>query len=128
MSYVMVGTKIPAQDLPHLNRYPLALSAGHRPNDLDSPAGEAEAENAFAHGALSIAYLAGMLSNWQPRARVLKFDTRSGAIASLYEAQSCSGEVIELQSEGDETIARCAIQAVRSSGKKTRIGEALVSL
>ena len=129
MSLIMVGTEIPAQDLPHLSRYPLALYADHSPSDLDSDRGdETEEHVAFAQGAISIAYLAGMLNNWHPQARILKFSIRLGAITSLQEASTCSGEVIELQSEGVDTIVRCAIQAVSTSGEKTQVGEALVAL
>ena len=129
MSFIRVGSKIPAQKLPQVSRYPLALYANANPIHLDSdPAEETEVQGAFAHGVISIAYLGCMLSNWQPQARLLKFSTRSGGITLLQDASTCSGEVIELHSEGGETIARCAIQAVRKSGEQAHVGEVLVAL
>ena len=82
----------------------------------------------FAHGMLSMAYLARMLTNWAPQSQLRRFTNKFSAITQLHDVISCSGSVIELLEVNGEKVARCEIQAVKQSGDLTLIGEALVAV
>ena len=82
----------------------------------------------FAHGMLSMAYLGRMLTDWQPQAKIRKFSNRFAAITQLQDVITCSGKVVELIEQNDETVARCEIQAIKATGEQTLVGEALVAI
>ena len=133
ISAIQIGTEIPALELPAINRTTLALYAGasgdHNPIHIDSDfAQQAGMPDVFAHGMLSMAYLGRMLTNWQPQAQLRHFSTRFAALTQLQDVITCSGQVVELIQRDDETLARCAIQAVKAGGERTLIGEALIAI
>ncbi len=131
MSEIVVGTEIPALELPPITRTTLALFAGasgdHNPIHIDSDfAKKAGMPDVFAHGMLSMAYLGRMLTNWQPQSRLKKFSNRFASITHLQDVITCSGKVVEIVEQGGEKLARCEIQAAKANGEQTLIGEALV--
>jgi acyl dehydratase len=133
MSDISVGTEIPAMELPPISRATLALYAGasgdHNPVHIDSDvAKQAGMPDVFAQGMLSMAYLGRILTNWQPQAQLRKFSNRFAAITHLQDVITCSGKVVELVEQKGETLARCEIQAVKSTGEQTLVGEALVAI
>jgi acyl dehydratase len=133
MSEIIVGTEIPALELPPINRTTLALFAGasgdHNPIHIDIDfAKKAGMPDVFAHGMLSMAYLGRMLTAWQPQSQLRKFSNRFAAITHLQDVITCSGKVVEIIEQGGEKLARCEIQAAKASGEQTLIGEALVAL
>ena len=133
MSDITVGTEIPALKLAPINRATLALYAGasgdHNPIHIDSDfAKKAGMPDVFAHGMLSMAYLGRMLTDWQPQAKIRKFSNRFAAITQLQDVITCSGKVVELVEQNDETVARCEIQAIKATGEQTLVGEALVAI
>lgn len=133
MSELQVGTRIPAINLAPISRFTLALYAGasgdHNPIHIDSDfAKKAGMPDVFAHGMLSMAYLGRMLTDWQPQSQLQKFTVRFAAITHLQDVISCSGEVVEILEQGDQTLARCAIQATRASGEQTLVGEAVFAV
>ena len=133
MSDIQVGTEIPALELPPISRFTLALYAGasgdHNPIHIDSDfAKNAGMPDVFAHGMLSMAYLGRMLTNWQPQARLRKFNNRFAAITQLQDVITCSGKIVELLEQDGETLARCEIQAAKADGVQTLVGEALVAV
>jgi len=133
MSDIQVGSEIPALELAPISRYTLALYAGasgdHNPIHIDSDfAKKAGMPDVFAHGMLSMAYLGRMLTNWQPQAKLRKFGNRFATITQLQDVITCSGRVVELIELDGETLARCEIQAAKTSGEQTLIGEALVAV
>jgi acyl dehydratase len=133
MSDITVGTEIPALKLAPINRATLALYAGasgdHNPIHIDSDfAKKAGMPDVFAHGMLSMAYLGRMLTDWQPQAKIRKFSNRFAAITQLQDVITCSGKVVELIEQNDETVARCEIQAIKATGEQTLVGEALVAI
>jgi len=133
MSDITVGTEIPALKLAPINRATLALYAGasgdHNPIHIDSDfAKKAGMPDVFAHGMLSMAYLGRMLTDWQPQAKIRKFSNRFAAITQLQDVIICSGKVVELIEQNDETVARCEIQAIKATGEQTLVGEALVAI
>ncbi len=133
MSDISVGTEIPALELPPISRGTLALYAGasgdHNPVHIDSDvAKQAGMPDVFAQGMLSMAYLARMLTNWQPQAKLRKFSNRFAAITHLQDVITCSGKVVELIEQNGEVLARCEIQAAKATGEQTLVGEALVAI
>ena len=133
MSNIQVGTEIPALELPPISRFTLALYAGasgdHNPIHIDSDfAKKAGMPDVFAHGMLSMAYLGRMLTDWQPQAKLRKFNNRFASITHLQDVITCSGKVVELVEQDGETLARCEIQAAKASGEQTLVGEALIAL
>ena len=133
MTDVIVGTEIPSLELPPISRYTLALFAGasgdHNPIHIDSDfAKQAGMPDVFAHGMLSMAYLARLLTDWKHQSSLRKFSTRFAAITQLHDVVTCSGTVVEIiQAEG-ETLARCEISIHNQDGAATLVGEALVAL
>ncbi|MEY8205518.1 MAG: MaoC family dehydratase [Bermanella sp.] len=133
MSDIKVGTLIPSLELPPISRFTLALFAGasgdHNPIHIDSDfAKKAGMPDVFAHGMLSMAYLGRMITDWQPRSKLRKFQNKFSAITQLHDVITCSGEVVEIFEKDGERIARCQIQAAKANGDKTLVGEALVAL
>lgn len=133
MSEITVGHQIPELKLPPVSRYSLALYCGasgdHNPIHVDSDfAKKAGMPDVFAHGMLSMAYLGRMLTNWQPQSQLRKFSSRFAAITQLRDVITCSGQVVELLQENNQTLARLEIFAAKQSGEQTLIGEALVAL
>jgi len=133
MSDITVGTEIPALKLAPINRATLALYAGasgdHNPIHIDSDfAKKAGMPDVFAHGMLSMAYLGRMLTDWQPQAKLRKFSNRFAAITQLQDVITCSGKVVELIEQNNETVARCEIQAIKANGEQTLVGEALIAI
>jgi acyl dehydratase len=131
MSEIVVGTEIPALELPPITRTTLALFAGasgdHNPIHIDSDfAKKAGMPDVFAHGMLSMAYLGRMLTSWQPQSRLKKFSNRFASITHLQDVITCTGKVVEVIEQDGETLARCEIQAAKANGEQTLIGEALV--
>jgi acyl dehydratase len=133
MSKIEPGAEIPALELPPITRTTLALYAGasgdHNPVHIDIDfAKKAGMPDVFAQGMLSMAYLGRMLTNWQPQAKIRKFANRFATMTHLQDVITCSGRVVELIETNGETLARCEIQAVNSSGEQTLLGEALVAI
>lgn len=133
MSDIKVGTIIPSLELRPISRTTLALFAGasgdHNPIHIDSDfAKKAGMPDVFAHGMLSMAYLGRMLTDWQPRSKLRKFQNKFSAITQLHDVITCSGEVVEILELNGESVARCQIQAAKASGEKTLVGEALVAI
>ena len=133
MPAVGPGTEIPPLELPPITRFTLALYAGasgdHNPIHIDSDfAKKAGMPDVFAHGMLSMAYLGRMLTDWQPQARLRKFQNRFSAITQLQDVITCSGKVVELIEQDGETLARCKIQAAKATGEVTLLGEAIVAI
>ncbi|MDG2392588.1 MAG: MaoC family dehydratase [Thalassotalea sp.] len=128
---ISVGTKLPALVLPPITRTTLALFAGasgdHNPIHIDSDfAKQFGMEDVFAHGMLSMAYLGRMLTNWLPQANLKKFATKFTAITQLHDVLTCSGEVIELFTDNNESLAKVLIKVENQNGVSTLVGEATV--
>ena len=133
MSQIQVGTEIPSLELKPINRTVLALYAGasgdHNPIHIDSDfAKKAGMPDVFAHGMLSMAYLGRMLTDWQPQSQLRRFSNNFASITHLQDIITCSGRVVELVEQEDETLARCEIQATKSDGEQTLVGEALIAI
>lgn len=97
---VAVGDAMPVLQLAPISRTTLALFAGasgdHNPIHIDIDfAQKAGMKDVFAHGMLSMAYLARALAEWVPQRRILTYGVRFAAITQLGDRVQCSGKVVE---------------------------------
>lgn len=115
-----------------ITRGDLALFAGasgdHVLLHIDSDHAKAAGfDDVFAHGMLSMAYLAQVLTLNFPTEAVREWSARFLAITPLHATVRCTGTIAEI-SEGDaERIARIALSA-SADGIPTLQGTALVAL
>jgi acyl dehydratase len=124
--------------LPELVRGPigratLALFAGashdHVPLHIDSDFAQAAGmDDVFAHGMLSMAYLAQMLTHWAPQERLRRWTVRFTAITPLHATVTCRGEITEIFEEAGERLARVRIGSWTDNDVQTLDGEAVVAL
>ena len=128
-----VGDTMPVLQLPPISRTTLALFAGasgdHNPIHIDIDfAQKAGMKDVFAHGMLSMAYLARALAEWVPQQRILRYGVRFAAITQLGDRIQCSGKVVEKLTHAGRPCARIELTAAKRSGEVTLAGEALVAL
>lgn len=133
LSVVAAGDRLPNIVRGPITRGTLALFAGasndHVLLHIDSDyARDAGMGDVFAHGMLSMAYLAQMLTSWAPQAALRHWSVRFTAITPLYAVVTCSGEVLEVFEAGGERRARIKLQARTDQGLLTLEGEAIVEL
>lgn len=130
---VAVGDRLQELERGPITRTVLALFAGasgdHNPVHIDIDfARAAGLPDVFAHGMLSMAYLAQLLTRWRPQAQLRHWSARFTAITPVNSVVRCSGEVIELFSEAGEARARLRITASADGGPETLVGEAVVAV
>jgi acyl dehydratase len=130
---VKVGDEMPVLELPPITRTTLALFAGasgdHNPIHIDIDfAHKAGMPDVFAHGMLSMAYLARALTQWAPQRQVVSYGVRFAAITNLGDRVRCSGKVVELLEQRGRRCARMDVTAAKHSGDVTLAGEALIAL
>ncbi|WP_062186640.1 MaoC/PaaZ C-terminal domain-containing protein [Sphingopyxis sp. C-1] len=130
---ISVGTRLPEHVLPPISRTTLALFAGasgdHNPIHVDIDfARSASMQDVFAHGMLSMAYLAQLLTGWVPQAQLRSWRARFVSITPVGAVVSCNGEVVELFEVDGERRARLKILATIGGDVQTLAGEAEVAL
>lgn len=128
-----VGTVLPDLSFGPVTRAMLALYAGasgdHNPMHIDSDvAREAGMPDVFAHGMLSMAFLAHAVTDPFGPARLRSFGVRFMAITHLGDRISCRSTVAEKFEAGGETRLRLALQAVNQDGDVKLSGDAVVAL
>tara|TARA_R100000005_G_C5003281_1_gene211421 strand:+ start:7492 stop:7911 length:420 start_codon:yes stop_codon:yes gene_type:complete len=128
-----VGDQIPGLVKPPITRTTLALFAGasgdHNPIHIDIDFAKAAGmEDVFAHGMLSMAYLAQTLTGWVPQSALRSFNIRFSSITHLQDRITCNGEVAEKFEEAGEKRLRVTLTAVNQDGDVKLAGEAIVAL
>lgn len=116
-----------------VTRTTLALFAGgshdHVPLHIDSDFAKAAGmDDVFAHGMLSMAYLAQALRGWAPPESLRGWNVRFTAITPLYATVIARGTVAEIFEEEGERRARLKIGTWTDQGIQTLDGEAVVTL
>lgn len=126
---LVVGTELPTLRFERISRTTLALFAGasgdHMPIHIDIDAAKSAGfDDVFAHGMLSMAYVARMLTDWVPQERILSYRTRFAAVTPLYASGACSGRITSI-SDGRANIV---LTVTLSDGTTTLVGEAVVDV
>lgn len=116
-----------------ISRADLALFAGasgdHVKLHIDSDfAREAGMGDVFAHGMLSMAYLAQFLTQRFRQEQIIEWSVRFTAITRLYATVHCHGEITGITEEGGHRIAEISLGARTADGLDTISGRALVRL
>lgn len=128
----------PGAALPELVRGPitrgmLALYAGasndHVMLHIDSDFAKASGMgDVFAHGMLSMAYLAQFITKVAPAQDVKNWNVRFLAITPVHATVRCSGEVLEVYDADGQKLARLRIRTTIDSGVTTLEGDAVIAL
>jgi acyl dehydratase len=130
---LQVGDALPGFVAPPLSRLTLALYCGasgdHNPIHVDSDFAKAAGmRDVFAHGMLSMAWLAHVLTHWVPQTAIRSYGVRFSAITQVGEVISCTGKIVEkLQRNGEECV-RVALTTSNENGQVKLTGEALIAL
>ena len=124
-----VGDELPPLTVEPITRSTLALFAGasgdHNPIhiDLDVARG-AGLDDVFAHGMLSMAYLARLLTDRFPAERIRSYRVRFAAITPVHGQPTCTGRVTAVA----DGVATLDLAVALPDGTTTLTGEATVSL
>ena len=127
-----VGDAIPSLTLPSLSRLTLALYCGasgdHNPIHVDSDfARSAGMPDVFAHGMLSMAWLARVLTNWVPQSAIRAYSVRFAAITQVAETITCAGVVTEKFEVDGERRVRLSLTTANAEGQVKLAGDAVVA-
>jgi acyl dehydratase len=133
LSTLKPGDALPALTKPPITRTTLALFCGasndHNPIHVDIDfAREAGMEDVFAHGMLSMAYLAQLLTQLTDQRNIRSYGVRFGSITHLQDEITCSGRVTDkVKHEGEDRLV-LEIAATDQRGDVKLVGQAVITL
>ena len=130
---VNVGDSLPELVSPEITRHVLALFCGasgdHNPMHVDIDFAKSFGmDDVFAHGMLSMAYLAQLLTHWVPQSQLREWNARFLSITPIHVRVTCTGTITEKFEAGGEKRARLQINARTDDGSHTLSGEAVIAL
>ena len=130
---VNVGDVLTEQASKPISRHTLALYCGasgdHNPIHVDSDfAKRFGMPDVFAHGMLSMAYLAQLLTRWIPQGQIRHWGVRFVAITPVHAKVICTGKVVEKFEADGERRVRLEINAHTDAGLHTLAGDAVIAL
>jgi acyl dehydratase len=130
---VKIGDGIPVFVSEPITRTTLALYAGasgdHNPMHIDSDfAKRAGESDVFAHGMLSMAYLARAVLGFVPQTHLRSYGLRFQSIVRIGDVVTCAGKVVDLYETNGEARAKLELVATTSNGTVALAGEAVVAL
>ena len=128
-----VGADLPTLEIDPISRTTLALFAGasgdHNPIHLDiDVARSVGLDDVFAHGMLSMAYLARLLTTVVPQERIRSFKVRFTAVTPVHGRPTCTGTVASIDEVNGERQATLTLRVALADGTTTLIGDAVVAL
>ena len=128
---VAVGDELPTHVCVPITRATLALFGGasgdHNPIHIDSDfAKKSGMPDVFAHGMLSMAYLAQLLTNWVPQDQLREYGVRFTSITPVLATVTCKGHVVEKFEADGEKRLKLEITAEVDDGSKTLVGDAVI--
>ena len=128
-----VGDTLAALKLPPVSRLTLALYCGasgdHNPIHVDTDfAHNAGMPDVIAHGMLSMAWVARLLTDWVPQQAIREYNVRFATMTSVGEAITCIGEVIEKLETNGERRVRLLLKVANADGQIKLISDAVVAL
>ena len=130
---VKIGDELPSHESTPISRHMLALYCGasgdHNPMHVDTDfAKRFGMPDVFAHGMLSMAFLAQLLTKWVPQQSIRHWRVRFAAITPVHAKVICIGKVTEkFEAEGEKRV-RLEINARTDSGLNTLTGDAVIAL
>lgn len=128
-----IGDALPPLTLAPINRTTLALFCGasgdHNPIHIDLDfARKAGMPDVFAHGMLSMAYLARLLTAWVDQRQLRQFNARFAGITHLGHQITCTGKVVgRLEVDGEQRI-KVEVQTINQYGEVKILGDAQIAL
>jgi len=130
---LQIGAELPPLVIDPISRTTLALFAGasgdHNPIHIDlDVARSAGLDDVFAHGMLSMAYLARLLTGIVPQERIRTFGVRFTAITPVHGRPTCTGTVTSIDEVDGERLATLALRVTLADGTTTLLGDATVAL
>lgn len=130
---IQVGQAIPQLVRPPLDRVQIAMFAGasgdFNPIHIDDEQARVNRlPGIIAHGMLSMAILAQVVTNWVPQKAVRTLSARFTAMAFPGDVLTCSGVVKAKSEENGETLVDLELSAVNQRGEQTLAGQARVAL
>ncbi len=130
---VKVGDELPLHESAAISRHTLALYCGasgdHNPMHVDIDfAKKFGMPDVFAHGMLSMAFLAQLLTKWVPQERIRHWGVRFTAITPVHAKVICTGKVVEKFEKDGEKQVRLEINAKTDGGLHTLAGDAIIAL
>ena len=132
MAEVTLGMQLPELVKPPISRATLDLFAGsshdHVPLHIDSDFAKAAGMgDVFAHGMLSMAWLARVLTNWVPQSAIRAYSVRFAAITQVAETITCAGVVTEKFEVDGERRVRLSLTTANAEGQVKLAGDAVVA-
>jgi acyl dehydratase len=82
----------------------------------------------FAHGMLSMGFLAQALTDWAGAGSVRKFGVRFAALVRLKDTVTCSGRVVSKSSKDDTHLVEVEVWARNQRGENAVTGRATLAL
>jgi acyl dehydratase len=128
-----IGDELPTHVAGPISRTTLALFAGasgdHNPVHIDIDfAKKSGMDDVFAHGMLSMAYLAQLVTEWVPQQTMREYSARFMSITPLHTSVTCTGRITEkFEAEGEKRV-RIELAAHIDDGTQTMQGEVVVAL
>ncbi|TCP41244.1 acyl dehydratase [Tamaricihabitans halophyticus] len=127
------GGELEPLTIPPISRTTLALFAGgsgdHNPIHIDlDVAASAGLDDVFAHGMLSMAYLARLLTDNFPVERIRSYTVRFAAITPIHGQPTCAGTIRQVDTVDGERRATLDLTVTLADGTTTLAGEAVVAL
>ena len=130
---INIGDTLPSLALPPINRTTLALFAGasgdHNAIHIDTDyARRAGMPDVFAHGMLSMAYLARLVTQWVDQRQLRDLGVRFLGITHLGHQITCSATVVErFEAEGEQRL-KVEIRTSNQYGEIKIVGDAVIAL
>ncbi|GAA2902671.1 MaoC family dehydratase [Streptosporangium fragile] len=114
-------------EIPPISRTTLALYAGasgdHNPIHIDlDVARSAGLEDVFAHGMLSMSYLARLLTDLVPQERIRSYSVRFTAVTPVHARPTCTAAVREVA----DGLTRLDLTMTLDDGTVTLQGQATI--
>ena len=130
---LQVGSTLPPVVTPPISRFTLAMFAGgsgdHNPMHVDIDFAKSFGmPDVFAHGMLSMAYLAQVLTQSFDQRAIRAYSVRFASITPVKATVTCNGTVTEIFEADGERRARLSLPATIDGGQVTLQGDAVVAL
>jgi acyl dehydratase len=128
---IKVGDKLPDYICGPISRTTLALFGGasgdHNPMHVDIDfAKKFGMPDVFAHGMLSMAYLAQLVTNWADQSQLREYGVRFTSITPVLATVTCKGKVVEKMDVNNEPCLKVEVTAEIDDGTSILVGDAII--